>query len=68
MAEVFGAEVEGLTEAVVITDRQTGRSKGFGFVTFETEAQATEAMEKFNNKEVEGRPLKVDIARPKENA
>jgi len=66
LAEVFALEIEGVTEAVVISDRETGRSKGFGFVTFETEEAARSAIEKFNGKEVEGRPLKVDMAQPRQ--
>lgn len=54
-----------IQEAVVITDRNTGRSKGFGFVTFVNEADAQKALE-MNGKEVEGRTIVVNIARPKE--
>jgi cold-inducible RNA-binding protein len=66
LAEVFATDIEGVQEAVVITDRETGRSKGFGFVTFESEEKAREAIEKFNGKDIEGRPLKVDMAQPRE--
>lgn len=54
-----------ITEAVVITDRQTGRSKGFGFVTFANEADAQKALE-MDKKEVEGRAIVVNVARPRE--
>jgi RNA recognition motif-containing protein len=54
-----------VVSASVITDRETGRSKGFGFVEFSSEAEAKAAQEAMNNKEVDGRNLKVDIARPK---
>jgi len=54
-----------VTSAVVITDRATGRSKGFGFVEFEDDAAATAAIEALNESEVEGRNLKVNVARPK---
>lgn len=54
-----------VTSAVVITDRATGRSKGFGFVEFEDDAAATAAIEGMNESEVEGRNLKVNVARPK---
>lgn len=54
-----------IQEAVVITDRNTGRSKGFGFVTFVNEADAQKALE-MNGKEVEGRTIVVNVARPKE--
>ena len=51
--------------ASVIMDRDSGRSKGFGFVEFGSEAEAKAAQEAMNNKEVDGRALKVDFARPK---
>ena len=63
---MFAVEIDGVTEAVVISDRDTGRSKGFGFVTFETEEATRSAIEKFNGKEVEGRALKVDMAQPRQ--
>lgn len=54
-----------VVSATVITDRNSGRSKGFGFVEFETEEAGNKAIEEMNNTEVEGRSLKVDKARPK---
>ncbi len=51
--------------AKVITDRDTGRSKGFGFVEFADNAQATAAMNALNGKEVNGRALTVNEARPR---
>lgn len=48
----------------VITDRDTGRSKGFGFVEMD-DAGAQTAMENLNNKEINGRSLKVNEARPR---
>jgi RNA recognition motif-containing protein len=51
--------------AKVITDRDTGRSKGFGFVEFSDNAQATAAMNALNGKEVNGRALTVNEARPR---
>lgn len=59
------AEAGTVTDAVVITDRMTGRSKGFGFVTFSSAEEAQKAVEMFHEKEVEGRPLVVNVARPK---
>src|SRR3989338_6044205 len=44
---------------VVITDRMSGRSKGFGFVTMATEEDAQKAIEMWNGKELDGRPLRV---------
>ncbi len=54
-----------ITDVAVISDRATGRSKGFGFVTFANEADARKAMEALNGTDLEGRKLVVNIARPK---
>ena len=53
--------------AQIIEDRDTGRSKGFAFVEMSTEDEAASAIEQFNGKEVAGRALKVNEARPREN-
>ena len=53
--------------ATVISDRETGRSKGFGFVEMSNEEEAQKAIEMFNGKDLDGRPLVVNIARPKED-
>jgi len=55
-----------IEEAVVIKDRFSGRSKGFGFVTFKDEESAKKAISEMNDKEIEGRKLKVNEARPME--
>ena len=55
-----------VTEAVIITDRMSGRSKGFGFVTFATEEAAAAATQQMHEKEVEGRKIVVNVARPRE--
>ena len=52
--------------AQVITDRDTGRSKGFGFVEMGSEAEAQAAIQALNGKEVEGRALTVNEAKPRE--
>lgn len=65
LEELF-KEFGNIEEAVVITDRFSGRSKGFGFVTFSEDASAQSAIEKMNEKEVEGRKLKVNEAKPRE--
>ena len=58
----------GTVESVsIITDRDTGRSKGFGFVEMANDDEAGQAIEKFNGQELEGRPLTVNEARPKED-
>ncbi len=55
-----------VSSAKIITDRQTGRSRGFGFVEMDVVTEAREAMEKLHNKEVEGRAMSVAIAKEKE--
>ncbi|MEK6819407.1 MAG: RNA-binding protein [Nanoarchaeota archaeon] len=57
-------EFGSVTEAVVISDKYSGRSKGFGFVTFESKEAAEKAVAEMNEKEVQGRALKVSEARP----
>ena len=51
--------------ATIITDRDTGRSKGFGFVEMSTEQEAADAITKFNGPDFEGRSITVNEARPK---
>jgi len=65
LSQIF-SEVEGVkvTEARVITDRVTGKPRGFGFVTVENNEMAQKAIEAMNEKEVEGRKIIVNIARP----
>jgi RNA recognition motif-containing protein len=59
--EKFGA----VSSAKVITDRETGRSRGFGFVEMSADAEAKEAIQGLNNKEVEGRAMSVSVAKEK---
>jgi len=54
-----------VSSAKVITDRETGRSRGFGFVEMDSDTEAKEAMDKLNNKEIEGRQMSVTTAREK---
>ena len=64
LREMFAAY--GAVDSVaVITDRDTGRSKGFGFVEFTNDAEAQAAIAGLNGKEVSGRALTVSPARPK---
>jgi RNA recognition motif-containing protein len=55
-----------VARAQVITDRETGRSRGFGFVEMESDAEAQKAIEALNGSEFNGRPLTVNEARPRE--
>jgi RNA recognition motif-containing protein len=59
--EQFGT----VSSAKVITDRETGRSRGFGFVEMASETEANEAMKNLHNKEMEGRAMSVTVAREK---
>jgi RNA recognition motif-containing protein len=55
-----------IVEATVIMDRYSGRSKGFGFVTFANEADAEKAIAEMANKDVENRKIVVNVAKPRE--
>lgn len=55
-----------VVSAVIIIDKMTGRSKGFGFVEMSTEEEAVKAIELFNGKELDGRTITVNEARPME--
>jgi len=50
----------------LISDRETGRAKGFGFVTMNDDSAAKEAIEALNEKEFEGRSLRINEAKPRE--
>jgi cold-inducible RNA-binding protein len=54
-----------VSDAVVLTERGTGRSKGFGFVEFENDQEGLAAIEKFNGYELKGRNIVVNEAAPK---
>ncbi|MCA9236998.1 MAG: RNA-binding protein [Planctomycetales bacterium] len=64
--EALFAEFGQVRSAEVIMDRDTGRSKGFGFVEMERDADAQSAISALNDQEHEGRPLKVNEAKPRE--
>lgn len=53
-----------VSSATIITDKMTGRSRGFGFVEFENDADADKAIEMFNGKDFDGRTLTVTEAKP----
>ena len=65
LQDLFG-QVGAVTEVMLVQDKFTAQSRGFGFVTMSSEAEAEAAIEKFHGKEFEGRPLTVNIARPRE--
>lgn len=60
------SEAGQVASARVITDRHSGRSKGFGFVEMNTDEEAAKAITQFNGGELEGRQLKVNEAKPME--
>ena len=60
------AEFGSITKANIIMDRDSGRSKGFGFVEMEDETEGRNAIEELNGQNVKGRNLKVNEARPRE--
>ncbi len=65
LQEIFGA-FGAVTSANVITDKYSGRSKGFGFVEMEDKAAGESAIKDLDGKDVGGRNLKVNEARPRE--
>src|SRR6266481_7154650 len=66
LQELF-AQAGTVESASVVEDRDTARSRGFGFVEMSTKEEATAAIEQFNGKELGGRALKVNEAKPREN-
>ncbi len=65
LKEAF-AKAGAVESAIIITDKMSGRSKGFGFVEFSSDEDAQKAIEMWNGKEFEGRSLTVNEARPME--
>jgi RNA recognition motif-containing protein len=64
LRELFG-KFGAVSSAKVITDRESGRSRGFGFVEMTEEKEAKEAINGLNNKEIEGRAISVSVAKEK---
>jgi RNA recognition motif-containing protein len=60
------AQAGAVSEVTLMQDKFTGKSRGFAFVTMSNEADAQKAITEFNGKTVEGRPLTVNEARPRE--
>jgi cold-inducible RNA-binding protein len=61
------AQAGTVESAAVVEDRETGRSRGFGFVEMSSKEEAAKAIEQFNGKEINGRNLNVNEAKPRED-
>ena len=66
LREVFAASGT-VVSATVVTDRDTGQSRGFGFVEMSTTEEANQAVQALNGHDLDGRSLKVEISKPKSN-
>ncbi|MBM4393904.1 MAG: RNA-binding protein, partial [Deltaproteobacteria bacterium] len=64
--EIFAQDGREVVSVNLIIDRETGKPRGFGFVEFADEAQAEAAVQALDGANIGGRPLKVNIARPRE--
>jgi RNA recognition motif-containing protein len=62
------SEAGTVTSSQVVTDKYTGQSRGFGFVEMSTEAEAQNAINSLNGKEVDGRTLTVNESKPRDNS
>lgn len=67
LADFFEEQVGEVEEAKVISDKFSGRSKGFGFVTMNSSEDAQKAIDELNGKELDGREIKVAKALPKKS-
>jgi RNA recognition motif-containing protein len=65
--KAFFEQIGEVESARVITDRDTGRSKGFGFVEYKDETNNQKAVDQLDGKELDGRTISVGLARPKED-
>lgn len=65
--KAFFEQIGEVESARVVTDRDSGRSKGFGFVEFKDEANNQKAVDQLDGKELDGRAINVSLARPKED-
>lgn len=61
--QILFSSIGEVDQVKIVTDRQTGRSKGFGFVQMTKLEDAQEAIRSLNGKEFQGRPLRVDVAK-----
>jgi len=66
LAQIF-AQAGTVVSAQVVKDRDTGRSRGFGFVEMSTDEEAQNAVNNLNGTDVDGRKIVVNIARPRED-
>lgn len=66
LAQIF-SQAGTVVSAQVVKDRETGRSRGFGFVEMSTDEEAQAAVSNLNGTDVEGRKIVVNIARPRED-
>lgn len=66
LAELYG-KYPSVVSATIINDKQTDRSRGFGFVEFSDDSEALKAIEETNEMDVDGRKLVVNEARPRED-
>ena len=62
----YFAQAGAVTSVNLMLDKMTGRSRGFAFVEYGTEAEAQKAIEQFHDKEFQGRKITVNVARPRE--
>ena len=67
LREVF-CQAGNVVDARVIKERNSGRSRGFGFVTFESDEDAERAVDMLNGQDLEGRPLRIDYAIQREDS
>ena len=65
LQDLFG-QAGTVSDVLLVQDKFTGKSRGFAFITMGTESEALSAIEQFHGKALEGRPLTVNIARPRE--
>ena len=64
LEQIFG-EFGSVSDCKIITDRDTGRSKGFGFIEMANQEEGEEAIKQLDGKEIDGRNIKVNVAKPK---
>ena len=65
LQDLFG-QAGTVSDVMLVQDKFTGKSRGFAFVTMSSEGEAQNAIEQFHGKALEGRPLTVNVARPRE--